>query len=60
MVLNLINEKLVSSVHDISSGGLILALAEMAIPSNYGLLIDRPKKLSNLFEYFLAKIKEDI
>ena len=55
MVLNLINEKLVSSVHDISSGGLILALAEMAIPSNYGLLIDRPKKLSNLFEYFFGE-----
>ncbi len=55
MVLNLLNKKLVSSVHDISSGGLILALAEMAIPSNYGLLIDRPKKLSNLFEYFFGE-----
>ena len=31
-VLKLINEMLVSSVHDVSSGGLLLALAEMTFP----------------------------
>ena len=54
-VLNLINNKLVSSVHDISSGGLILALAEMCMASGYGLRIDRPSKLSNLMEYYFGE-----
>ena len=54
-VLRLINTKLISSVHDISSGGLILALAEMCMPSEYGLKIDKPTKLSNLMEYYFGE-----
>jgi phosphoribosylformylglycinamidine synthase subunit PurL len=54
-VLELINKKLVDSVHDISSGGLILALAEMSISSGYGLSIDKPSKLSNLMEYYFGE-----
>ncbi len=54
-VLRLINDKLISSVHDISSGGLILALAEMCMPSGYGLKIDKPTKLSNLMEYYFGE-----
>ena len=54
-VLNLINDKLVSSVHDVSSGGLILALSEMSLESGYGLKIDKPKNLSNLMEYFFSE-----
>jgi len=54
-VLKLINSKLVDSVHDISSGGLILALTEMAISSGYGLKIDKPAKLSNLTEYYFGE-----
>jgi len=45
----------VSSVHDISSGGMLLALAEMTIKSGYGLKIDKPKKLTNLMEYFFSE-----
>ena len=54
-VLKLINNKLVSSVHDISSGGLILALAEMSISSGYGLKIEKPSKLSNLNEHYFGE-----
>ncbi len=54
-VLRLINEKLTSSVHDISSGGLILALAEMTFKSGYGIKINKPKNFSNLMEYFFSE-----
>jgi phosphoribosylformylglycinamidine synthase II len=54
-VLKLINDNLVSSVHDISAGGLILALAEMSLPSRYGLHIEKPTKLSNLMEYYFGE-----
>ena len=54
-VLKLINNKLVESVHDISSGGLIIALTEMSLASQYGLKINKPKTLSNLMEYFFGE-----
>ena len=54
-VLKLINNKLASSVHDISSGGLLQALAEMTFKSNYGLKINKPKNLSNLMEYYFSE-----
>ena len=54
-VLKLINDKLLLSAHDISSGGLIVALAEMSLASQYGLKIYKPKTLSNLMEYFFGE-----
>ena len=54
-VLKLIQENLVLSSHDVSSGGLIVALSEMAISSNYGAKIQKPKNLTNLFEYFFGE-----
>jgi len=54
-VLKLINKKLIASVHDISSGGLILALAEMSLSSEYGLKIEKPQKLSNLMEFYFGE-----
>ena len=54
-VLKLINDKLISSVHDISSGGLLIALAEMTFKSGYGIKIDRPKNLSNLMEHYFSE-----
>jgi phosphoribosylformylglycinamidine synthase II len=54
-VLKLINSKLIASAHDISSGGLILALAEMSMSSGYGLNIEKPSKLSNLLEYYFGE-----
>ncbi len=51
-----INKKnLILSSHDVSSGGLILALAEMTLNSDYGAKIQKPKKLNNLFKYFFGE-----
>ncbi len=54
-LLKLIEKKLILSSHDISNGGLITALAEMSLASNYGAKIYKPKKLSNLYEYFFGE-----
>jgi len=54
-VLKLINKKLISSTHDISSGGLILALVEMCLHTEYGLKIDKPQRLSNLMEFYFGE-----
>jgi len=54
-ILKLISDKLVFSAHDISSGGLILALTEMSLTSGYGLKINRPQKLSNLMEHYFGE-----
>ena len=54
-VLSLINSKLIASVHDISAGGLILALAEMSLSSGLGLKIEKPVKLSNLMGYYFGE-----
>ena len=54
-VLNLINESLVLSAHDISTGGLIVALAEMSMNSNFGANMKKPKKLTNLTNYLFGE-----
>ena len=54
-ILKLIKNDLVSSVHDVSSGGLIVALAEMCMGSGYGIKVNKPKKLTNLFKYFFGE-----
>ena len=55
ITLKLIKDKLVASVHDVSSGGLLLALAEMSFNSSYGVKINKPKKIFNLMEYFFGE-----
>ena len=54
-LLKLIDKKLILSSHDISSGGMITALSEMSLMSGYGAIIYKPKKLTNLFEYFFGE-----
>ena len=54
-LLKLINENLILSSHDVSNGGLILALSEMSIASNLGVKINKPKKLTNLIKYFFGE-----
>jgi phosphoribosylformylglycinamidine synthase subunit PurL len=54
-VLKLIQDNLILSSHDISNGGLITALSEMTFLSNYGVKIQKPKKLTNLFKYFFGE-----
>ena len=54
-VLELINQNLINSAHDVSNGGLILALSEMAIGSNLGLKVEKNKNLRNLIEFFFGE-----
>ena len=54
-VLKLLDKNLIFSVHDVSAGGLLVALAEMSISSELGLKIGKPKKLSNLMEHFFSE-----
>ncbi len=54
-VLKIINSELVNSVHDISSGGLLPAVAEMSMSSGIGVLIKTSHKLKNLLEYFFGE-----
>ena len=54
-LLKLIDRGLVLSSHDISSGGLIVALSEMGMTSEFGAKIHKPKKLTNLFKYFFGE-----
>ena len=54
-VLGLINKDLVLSSHDVSNGGLLTALSEMVLSSNYGVKIQKPKKLTNLTNYFFGE-----
>ena len=42
-------------MHDISSGGLIVALAEMSLGSNFGVKVNKPRKLTNLIEYYFGE-----
>ena len=42
-VLKLIQDNLILSSHDVSNGGLIVALSEMAMSSNYGVKIQNQK-----------------
>jgi phosphoribosylformylglycinamidine synthase subunit PurL len=54
-VLKLIQKNLVLSSHDVSNGGLIITLAEMAMSTNLGIKIQKPQKLTNLYEYFFGE-----
>ena len=54
-LLKLINKNLVLSSHDVSTGGLIVALAEMSIGSNIGAKIYKPKRLTNSINYFFGE-----
>ena len=54
-VLKIINFNLVNAVHDVSSGGLLVALSEMSIGSNFGVKVSKSKKLTNMFGYFFGE-----
>ncbi len=55
IILSILDKGLVNSLHDVSTGGIILALSEMSMDSSIGIKIKRPKKLSNLYEYFFGE-----
>jgi len=55
ILLKLIEKNLILSSHDVSNGGLITAISEMSIGSGYGAKIFKPKKLTNVYEYFFGE-----
>ena len=46
----LIDARLLSSCHDVSDGGLLIALAEMAMPKGIGVSIEQGGDVAALFE----------
>ena len=54
-ILTLISKKLLNSVHDISSGGLILTLTEMCITGNMGAKIKIPITNIGKIEYLFSE-----
>ena len=54
-ILNLISENLIISCHDVSLGGILVAVSKMCIKGNKGLKISQLKGLINKFEYFFGE-----
>ena len=54
-ILKLLNKKLIISCHDISVGGMIIALSKMCIKGNKGVKLNSQIKLLNKFNYFFAE-----
>ena len=54
-ILNLIGKGYVKSAHDISLGGLLVAISKMCIKGNKGIKINKSKNLINEIEYFFAE-----
>ncbi len=54
-ILKLIKEKLIESCHDISLGGILVALSKMCIKGKKGVKIKPLKSLINRFEYFFGE-----
>jgi len=54
-VQQLINNKLVNSVHDVSSGGILLALSEMCISGKIGAKIKIPENKISPHEYLFGE-----
>ena len=54
-ILKLIEEGLIESAHDISLGGIIIALSRMCIKGNKGVKLNKPKSLINKFQYFFGE-----
>jgi len=54
-VLNLIKKKFIKSAHDVSLGGIMIAVAKMCIKGKKGIEIKKPKQLINEFQYLFAE-----
>jgi len=54
-ILKLIDKKLIKSSHDVSLGGIIIALSKMCIKGKKGATLKKPNYLINEFEYFFGE-----
>ncbi|MDB9699150.1 phosphoribosylformylglycinamidine synthase subunit PurL [Candidatus Pelagibacter sp.] len=54
-ILKLIDKKFVKSAHDVSLGGIIIALSKMCIKGKKGATLKKPNYLINQFEYLFSE-----
>ena len=54
-ILKLIDKKFVKSAHDVSLGGIIIALSKMCIKGKKGTTLKKPNYLINQFEYLFSE-----
>jgi len=54
-VLKLIDKKFIKSAHDVSLGGIIIALSKMCIKGKKGATLKKPNYLINQFEYLFGE-----
>ncbi len=54
-ILNLVEKKLIITCHDVSLGGILIAVSKMCIKGNKGIKINPLKGLTNKFEYFFGE-----
>ena len=54
-ILKLIADGFVKSAHDISIGGILIAITKMCIFGNKGINIKKPQSLVNYFDYFFGE-----
>ncbi len=54
-ILKLIDKKLIKSSHDVSLGGIIIALSKMCIKGKKGATLKKPNYLMNEFEYLFSE-----
>ena len=55
IVFELIDKDLALSCHDISNGGLIVTLSEMAMSTDIGVKVENQKRLRNFIEYLFGE-----
>ncbi|MAV22356.1 MAG: phosphoribosylformylglycinamidine synthase II [Gammaproteobacteria bacterium] len=54
-LLKLIDDGFIKSAHDVSTGGIIVAISKMCIKGNKGITLKKPNYLINKFEYFFSE-----
>jgi len=54
-ILNLIEKNYIKSIHDISLGGIMIAVAKMCIKGKKGIKLKKPNYLINQFEYLFGE-----
>ena len=54
-LLNLIDQDFIKSAHDVSLGGILIALSKMCINGNKGINLNKPKILMSEIEYFFSE-----
>lgn len=56
----LVDERLIAAGHDISDGGIIVTLLEMAFAGNYGIQVDLPASRDDSQDPFATFFAEEL